>query len=96
MPAASYHQSQLPNTPCCRTSEAVARGASIANQVAAIDVPASHQGSERPATKYSSTLRPARRANQKPSDSVTSPYAETTIQSTPVSCMTAAYWEGGA
>ena len=51
MPAASYHHSQLPYTPCLRTRAAVARGASVANQVAAMEVPASHQGSERPATK---------------------------------------------
>ena len=51
MPAASYHHSQLPNTPCRRTNAAVARGASLANQVAAIEVPAIHHGSDRPATK---------------------------------------------
>ena len=51
IPAASYHHSQLPYTPWRRTSAAVASGASVANQVAAIEVPASHQGSDRPATK---------------------------------------------
>ena len=51
IPAASYHQSQLPYTPCRRTRAAVASGASVANHVAAMDVPASHQGSERPAMK---------------------------------------------
>ena len=33
--------------------EAVASGASVANQVAAIEVPAIHHVKERPATKYS-------------------------------------------
>ena len=51
MPAASYHHSQLPKMPCWRTRAAVARGASLANQVAAMEVPASHQGRERPAMK---------------------------------------------
>jgi hypothetical protein len=59
--------------PCWRTSEAVAKGASVANQVAAIDVPATHQGRVRPATKNSSMLVPARRVNQNPMVSVTAP-----------------------
>ena len=73
MPAASYHHSQFAKIPCCRTSEAVARGASVANHVAAMEVPATHQGSVLPATKYSSMFWPARRENQKPSVSVIAP-----------------------
>jgi hypothetical protein len=47
--------------------------ASVAKKVAAIEVPANHHGSERPATKYSSMFCPARRVNQKPRTSVTAP-----------------------
>jgi hypothetical protein len=40
--------------PLLLTKAVIARGASVANQVAAIEVPKSHQGKLRPATKKSS------------------------------------------
>ena len=48
---APFHQSQLPATPYFATSPATASGVSAANVVATIEVPASHQGSDRPETK---------------------------------------------
>ena len=48
---APFHQSQLPATPNLATSPATTSGVSAAKVVATIDVPASHQGSERPETK---------------------------------------------
>ena len=39
-----------------RTNSVMARGVSAANVVATIDVPTTHQGSERPDKKYSSVL----------------------------------------
>ena len=48
---APFHQSQLPATPYLATSPATTSGVSAAKVVATIEVPASHQGSERPETK---------------------------------------------
>ena len=62
MPLGSIdHQSQLPATPLVATISVTARGVSAANVVATIEVPASHQGSDRPATKNSEVSLPARR-----------------------------------
>ena len=48
---APFHQSQLPATPYLATRPATTSGVSAANVVATMEVPASHQGSERPETK---------------------------------------------
>ncbi len=56
-----FHQSQFPATPYLATSSVTASGVSTANVVATIDVPASHQGSDRPPTKNSVIDEPARR-----------------------------------
>ena len=48
---APFHQSQLPATPYFATSPATTSGVSAAKVVATIEVPASHQGSDRPETK---------------------------------------------
>jgi hypothetical protein len=48
---APFHQSQLPATPYFATSPATASGVSAAKVVATIEVPASHQGRDRPLTK---------------------------------------------
>ena len=56
-----FHHSQFPATPYFATSSVTASGVSTANVVATIDVPASHQGSERPPMKYSVMDEPARR-----------------------------------
>ena len=56
-----FHHSQLPATPFSATMPATASGVSAANVVATIDVPASHQGNDRPDTKYSLMFCPARR-----------------------------------
>jgi hypothetical protein len=62
MPLGSIdHHSQLPATPLRATISVTASGVSAANVVATIEVPASHHGRFRPATKYSSVLSPARR-----------------------------------
>jgi hypothetical protein len=56
--------------PSVATSPAIASGVSAANVVATIEVPASHQGRERPATKNSSLERPARREWARPYASI--------------------------
>ena len=61
-----FHHSQFPAIPPCATIPVTAKGVSAANVVATIDVPASHQGAERPETKKSLTLRPAERRNHSP------------------------------
>ena len=59
-PINALHQNQLPYIPLSRAIFDTARGVSAANVVATIEVPASHQGRLRPATKNSLMLRPAR------------------------------------
>jgi hypothetical protein len=62
MPLGSIdHHSQFPATPFLATISVTASGVSAAKVVATIDVPASHHGRLRPATKYSPVLSPARR-----------------------------------
>jgi hypothetical protein len=53
-----FHQSQFPATPCAATRPVTTRGVSAANVVAIIAAPASHQGTARPATKYSESDSP--------------------------------------
>ena len=65
-PIASDHQTQFPARPCLIIRPVTANGVSAAKVVATIEVPASHQGSERPETKYSSRLLPARPRNINP------------------------------
>ena len=55
-----FHQSQLPATPLDATMPVTASGVSAAKVVATMDVPASHQGRDRPDTKNSDTFFPAR------------------------------------
>ncbi len=57
---AKHHRNQLPAIPLRRTSSVTMNGVSAAKPVAAIEVPATHQGRERPLRKKSSMLRPAR------------------------------------
>ena len=73
----SAHQNQLPAMPSVATSPAMASGVSAAKVVATIEVPASHQGSVRPARKNCSGLDPARRACRAPQASVPSRYTPT-------------------
>jgi hypothetical protein len=54
------------------TNPVTTRGVSAAKVVATIDVPSHHQGSCRPATKYDSIDRPARRDTRKPAESASS------------------------
>ena len=56
-----FHHSQFPATPYFATSSVTASGVSTANVVATIEVPASHQGNERPPMKNSVIEEPARR-----------------------------------
>jgi hypothetical protein len=60
-PSMKFHHSQLPAMPSLMTMPLTASGVSDENDVATIEVPSSHQGRLRPLTKYSETLRPARR-----------------------------------
>ena len=55
------HQSQLPAMPKLATRPVTASGVSAAKVVATIEVPASHQETLRPLTKYSSVEPVARR-----------------------------------
>ena len=50
------HQSQFPAMPWVATRPVTAKGVSAAKVAATIDVPASHQLTERPETKNSSVL----------------------------------------
>ena len=61
---------QTPGMPSVNTSSVIATGVSIEKLVAAIDTPASHQGSDRPATKKLSTEPPARRATTSPTPKI--------------------------
>ena len=54
------HHCQLPATPCVRTKLATRFGVSLENVVATIEMPASHQGTERPEAKNSAVLFPER------------------------------------
>ena len=55
-PISRFHQNQFCQMPGPRTNSVIARGVSAANVLATIDVPTTHQGSERPDKKYSSVL----------------------------------------
>ncbi len=61
-----FHHSQLPAMPFAATMPVTASGVSAAKVVATMEVPASHQGRDRPERKNSETLRPARPANARP------------------------------
>ena len=65
-PRAKAHQNQFPAKPFLATNPVTAKGVSAAKVVATIDVPANHQGNERPETKYSLRLRPARKLKATP------------------------------
>src|SRR3990172_6950321 len=54
------HQTQFPATPWRRTMSVTRLGVSLLKVVATIEMPASHQGTERPETKNSEVLLPAR------------------------------------
>ncbi len=56
------HQSQFWLTPPVRTMSVTRFGVSVEKVVATMEVPSSHQGSFRPARKYSSVPCPALRA----------------------------------
>ena len=60
------HQNQLPEMPLLAMMPAIASGVSAANVVATIEVPRHHQGSERSATKYEVSPRPAVRVIHTP------------------------------
>ncbi len=64
------HQSQFPAMPLRATIPVTASGVSAANEVATIDVPASHQGAFRPERKNSLVLPRARREYSSPIPSV--------------------------
>jgi hypothetical protein len=64
--------------PSVATRPAIASGVSAAKVVATIEVPASHQGSERPATKNSALELPARRACASPYPSIAARKSATT------------------
>ena len=59
----------------------VCSGVSDAKLVASIEVPASHHGMERPATKNSVMLLPARRENHSPTTTFITRNTATTAQS---------------
>ena len=54
------HHCQLPATPCVRTKFATRLGVSLENVVATMEIPASHQGTERPEAKNSAVFFPER------------------------------------
>src|SRR5512135_2385144 len=54
------HHTQFPATPFRRTMSVTRFGVSLENVVATMDTPASHQGTDRPETKNSVVLFPAR------------------------------------
>ncbi len=54
------HHCQLPATPCVRTKLATRFGVSLEKVVATMEMPASHQGTERPEAKNSAVLLPER------------------------------------
>ena len=54
------HHCQLPATPCVRTKLATRLGVSLENVVATMEMPASHQGTERPEAKNSAVFLPER------------------------------------
>src|SRR5262249_50756550 len=74
---APFHHSQFPATPYRATSPATTSGVSAEKVVATMDVPANHQGSARPETKYSVSEEPARRGETRPSPADTTKYART-------------------
>src|SRR5688500_15849497 len=76
-----FHHSQLPATPLAATMPVTASGVSAANVVATMDVPASHQGSDRPETKNSLTFLPARLVYHNPTTADNTKYAPTISQS---------------
>ncbi len=65
-PRANDHQNQLPASPCLATSPVTASGVSAAKVVATMEVPAIHQGSERPERKNELRSRPARLRKNRP------------------------------
>jgi hypothetical protein len=60
-PIAKHHQIQFPWMPRVRTIPVTKSGVSTENEVATIEVPASHHGRFRPDTKNSAVDDPARR-----------------------------------
>jgi hypothetical protein len=81
----SAHQNQFPAIPSVATSPAIARGVSAAKVVATIEVPASHQGSVRPATKKASVFFDALRACHAPQPNARIRYATMMLRSRVVS-----------
>ena len=81
------HQTQFWLTPPVRTRSVTKLGVSAEKVVATIDVPINHQGMERPARKYSSVPRPARRAKANPTLRIVTPYNARTHQSSAESCI---------
>ena len=75
------HHSQLPAIPRLATTPQIYSGVSIEKVVAAILVPANHQGSDRPETKKSSKLREALRESNIPNPVVIAKYTKTISQS---------------
>ncbi len=61
-----FHQIQFPATPCAATRPVTTSGVSAAKVVAIIAAPASHHGTLRPATKYSSSDSPPFFVNARP------------------------------
>ena len=77
----SAHQNQFPEMPSVTTRPAIASGVSAANVVATSEVPAIHQGNDRPATKNSVVFAPARRACHAPHARASTRYAATSAAS---------------
>src|SRR3990172_4102943 len=80
-PSANAHQNQFPATPLRATSPVTASGVSAAKVVATMEVPAIHQGSDRPERKYSSRLEPARFLYARPMARESAKYEAMRIQS---------------
>src|SRR4051812_39825590 len=81
------HHAQFPATPCLRTMSVTSKGVSLANVVATIDSPASHQGTDRPETKNSVVLLPARRPKNNAGAKHNARDPTTINQSSQVRCM---------
>ena len=95
-PSTPIHQNQLAYMPCSLTRPATNSGVSDEKLVATIEVPAINHGSERPATKKSSALRLALRANAMPIPAAASTKSATMAQSMPVitvCALSALFWQ---
>mgnify|MGYP006952874690 CR=1 FL=1 len=86
------HHTQLPATPSVRTMSVTRFGVSLANVVATIDRPASHQGTARPEAKNSDVPLRDLAMNRKAGAKQMARATTATTQSQNVNCMVRGSW----